>query len=65
MEDLQSICLHCHGVEHGYGKPKQLKSVNHPDRIVVPDHTQNRKKVLDMMNSGDVYWESFHRIYGL
>ena len=24
----------------------------------------NRKKVLDMMNSGDVYWESFHKIYG-
>jgi len=55
MEDLESKCKHCHGVEHGHAKPRP---------IVVDQDAINRKKVLDMMNSGDVYWESYHRIYG-
>jgi uncharacterized protein with PIN domain len=56
MEDLQSVCKECHGAIHGYRKPIKVVEVDQ-DEI-------NRNKVLDMMNAGDVYWESFHRIYG-
>ena len=58
MEDLQSVCKECHGAIHGYRKPKPIKVVE------VDQDEINRNKVLDMMNAGDVYWESFHRIYG-
>jgi len=55
LEDLQSVCKSCHATLHGFIKPKEIK-VDH-DEI-------NKNNVLAMMNSGDVYWESFHRIHG-
>ncbi len=58
MEDLQSVCTDCHSMIHGH--TKRIVSISKKELI----DKINRKKVLDMMNSGDVYWESFHKIYG-